>query len=78
LLLRDVKWSSVKNVFEHRSTEGVVGMLAYRVAMLVRPSDRFAGEHATWSEIWRRLASGSRGSNGNAGERNGSSPLAGL
>ncbi len=29
-------------------------MLAYRFAMLVRPSDRFAGEHATWSEIWRR------------------------
>lgn len=29
-------------------------MLAYRVAMLVRPSDRFAGEHATWSEIWQR------------------------
>lgn len=29
-------------------------MLAYRVAMLVRPSDRFAGQHATWSEIWQR------------------------
>ena len=29
-------------------------MLAYRVAMLVRPSDRFAGEHAAWSEIWQR------------------------
>jgi hypothetical protein len=27
-------------------------MLAYRVAMLVRPADRFAGQHATWSEIW--------------------------
>jgi hypothetical protein len=29
-------------------------MLAYRVAMLVRPGDRFAGQYATWSEIWRR------------------------
>jgi GT2 family glycosyltransferase len=29
-------------------------MLAYRVAMLVRPGDRFARQHATWSEIWQR------------------------
>lgn len=29
-------------------------MLAYRVAMLVRPSDRVAGQHATWSKIWQR------------------------
>ena len=29
-------------------------VLAYRVAMLVRASDRFAGEYAVWSEIWQR------------------------
>jgi GT2 family glycosyltransferase len=29
-------------------------MLAYRVAMLVRPGDRFAEERAIWSEIWQR------------------------
>jgi GT2 family glycosyltransferase len=29
-------------------------MLAYRAALLVRPGDRFALQHATWSEIWRR------------------------
>ncbi len=28
--------------------------LAYRVAMLVRPSDRVARQYAVWNEIWRR------------------------
>jgi GT2 family glycosyltransferase len=29
-------------------------MLAYRVAMLVRPSERIARKHGVWKEIWQR------------------------
>jgi GT2 family glycosyltransferase len=38
-------------------------MMAYRVAMMVRPNDRFAAEHATWSEVWQRRREWQQGFN---------------
>lgn len=38
-------------------------MLAYRTAMLLQPGDRFAGQHATWREIWQRRCEWQRGFN---------------